>query len=224
MPLFTIDHFAPPAVAKACPSLQGTAPSIQIKDVSFVPPSILLPQTLLRITLANVYNGNPQTGDPAKRYFLGRFQFDHGFSVIGPTTPGVDCSGFEVPLRFDTYCTSYVDTQGMEWSFGLGGTGTVTSKGVETCLPVPAETSTSSCSSPPTAPGGDTLPGAVSSSRVRGKMTAATNPGWSQLLAPGTGTATMRRTWSHSPLPSKVTATTWAHPPSGPIPCRIPIW
>lgn len=84
-----IDHLAPAAVVKTCPTFQGALPSIQIKDYSFDPVS-----GKTRAVIANTYpDGNVTQVNPAVRYFLARFLFDHTFSVAGPTTPGVDCGG-----------------------------------------------------------------------------------------------------------------------------------
>lgn len=90
----TIDHLAPAAVVKSCPTFQGTLPSIQIKDYSFDP---LTGKT--RAVIANTYpDGNFVQVNPAQRYFLARFLFDHTFSVVGATTPGVDCGGVETAV------------------------------------------------------------------------------------------------------------------------------
>ena len=90
----TIDHIAPAAVVKTCPSFSGTASVLQIKGYSYDPETG-------RATglVANAYPaGNPSAVNPAQRYFLARFGFDHSFSVNGATTPGADCGGLEVPV------------------------------------------------------------------------------------------------------------------------------
>jgi hypothetical protein len=90
----TIDHIAPAAVVKVCPSFSGTASVLQIKGYTYEASDG-------RATglVANAYPaGNPNALNPAQRYFLARFGFDHSFSVNGPTTPGADCGGLEVPV------------------------------------------------------------------------------------------------------------------------------
>jgi hypothetical protein len=87
-----IDHVFPGEIPKACPSFSGTASVLQIKRYTYDSSSG-------RATglLANAYPaGNPNAQNPAQRYFLARFAFDHTYSVNGPTTPGADCGGLEV--------------------------------------------------------------------------------------------------------------------------------
>jgi hypothetical protein len=40
------------------------------------------------------------TATSAERYTLWTITLDHAYSVVGPTTPGVDCGGVELPLAF----------------------------------------------------------------------------------------------------------------------------
>lgn len=87
----TIDHLAPAAVIKTCPSFQPPIQQLAIKDYSFDPIS-----GKTRAVLANAYpDGDLDGTNPATRYFLARFLFDHTFSVVGATTPGADCGGLE---------------------------------------------------------------------------------------------------------------------------------
>lgn len=88
----TIDHLAPSAVVKVCPSLQGPLPSVQIKDFAYdAMTGVALTQ------LANAYPnnnlGNSTQINPLQRYFMGRWLFDHSFSVLGATDPGNTCGG-----------------------------------------------------------------------------------------------------------------------------------
>ena len=89
----TIDHIAPAAVVKTCPSFSGTASVLQIKRYTY--DTVTGKATGL---VANAYPGGAPTVNPATRYFMARFGFDHSFSVNGATTPGADCGGLEVPV------------------------------------------------------------------------------------------------------------------------------
>lgn len=104
-----IDHLAPAAVVKACPSLQGIAQSLQIKDYS-----VDAVTGKARAVLANAYPSGIATSNPAQRYFLARFLFDHSFSVAGATTPGADCGGVEVPV-----CAHFTSTAWIELATGV---------------------------------------------------------------------------------------------------------
>lgn len=106
----TIDHLAPAAVVKTCPSFQPPIQNLQIKDYSFDPIS-----GKTRAVCANAYpDGNTAGNDPAKRYFLARFLFDHTFSVVGATTPGVDCGGVEQPVCAHFTSASWLSLDGVE--------------------------------------------------------------------------------------------------------------
>lgn len=121
----TIDHLAPAAVVKVCPSLQGALPSLQIKDYAYdAMTGVALTQ------LANAYPngglGNTTNVNPAQRYFMGRWLFDHSFSVLGATTPGVDCGGLgsaicqaSVTLNANQPPASYVTVPGVEVPFAF---------------------------------------------------------------------------------------------------------
>jgi len=104
------------AQAKTCPSFQGTLASIQIKDYSYDPAT-----GRARAVLANPYPAGNQTQiNPAQRYFLAGFLFDHLFSVNGPTTPGADCGGLEVPVcaHLTRYSWLTLDGQEIPWVAG----------------------------------------------------------------------------------------------------------
>src|SRR5688500_9689269 len=66
----TIEHLAPAALAKTCPSMQGANSSIQIKDYSYDPLS-----GKARAVLANTYPAGVLAPNPATRYFLAGFLF-----------------------------------------------------------------------------------------------------------------------------------------------------
>jgi hypothetical protein len=103
-------------LGKACPSFQGALASIQIKDYSF---DALTGKA--RAVLANTYPaGNNTQIDPAVRYFLASFVFDHSFSVVGPSDPGQTCGGLEVAVCAHLTRTSWLSPSGVEtpWAYG----------------------------------------------------------------------------------------------------------
>jgi hypothetical protein len=115
------------ALSKVCPAFQGTAETISFGDCELFPAGTGYPTTLIRGRLVNYYPSG-QTAQPAQRYFLAEFRFDHSHSVNGPGTPGNSCGGLEVPivirLLFDQgngQATSYL-SGGMEFSFEPGNT------------------------------------------------------------------------------------------------------
>ena len=140
--LLRIDHQAPSAVVKACPSFQPPLVG-SIQDRSFVFDPLL---GRCRTFLATTYPaGTSATTNPAQRYFLVRWEFDHTFSVVGPGTPGEpglpapDCGGFETNLRFRITSAAWLDLANEEraWSFGPDP---LTFCG--SCTPVPAAATT----------------------------------------------------------------------------------
>jgi len=135
----TLDHLAPAAVIKTCPSFQPAVGSVPIKDVSLIagtlPP---YDNTLMRITVANGYpDGGGLNINPATRYFLARFLFDHTFSVNGATTPGADCGGLATSICFATANASFLETGGAEIFFDNTGNRTASANGVGGCTPTP---------------------------------------------------------------------------------------
>ena len=125
--LIVINHTAPAAVVKACPSFQGALQSVQVKDFSF---DALTGRA--RAVLYNSYpnyapnsgaaQGNPVATNPAQRYFLGRFLFDEAFGATGPTDPGNTCGGLEKGLCFHLDSQTWLDLAGAEqpWSRDAG--------------------------------------------------------------------------------------------------------
>lgn len=81
------------AFAKTCPTFTGGAP-LPITQYGYDPVS-----KFCALRLAIAYND--WTPVPATRYTLWQMSFDHTYSVVGPTTPGVDCGGVEQGLAFD---------------------------------------------------------------------------------------------------------------------------
>ena len=115
--LITIDHLNNSAVAKTCPSFQGPLASIQIKEYSYDPAT-----GRARAVLANTYPaGNTTQVNPAQRYFLARFLFDHTFSANGEGDPGNTCGGLEAPLCFHLTNASWLTPGGVEVPWALAG-------------------------------------------------------------------------------------------------------
>jgi hypothetical protein len=142
----TIDHLAPAAVSKTCPSFQGPLASVQVKDVGFVPLSDTgsgYLQTNMRISLYNAYPPGINVVNPLQRYFLMRVLFDHSASVVGAGTPGVTCGGFEDAMCFKLARGNYLDLAGFEHPFGRASAITsVTFNGPTGCVGVPAQPKT----------------------------------------------------------------------------------
>ena len=89
----TMEHLAPSS--KTCPNFVGTAPTEQ-SEVFEYDPATGLAATRIAVRLTSGSNAP----NPAQRYFLARWIFDHGASVEGPGTPGVSCGGLEYPICF----------------------------------------------------------------------------------------------------------------------------
>jgi hypothetical protein len=89
----TIDHLAPAAVVKTCPSFMQSAAGVQIKDYSY---DALTGKC--QAVLANGYGGGVTTVNAAQRYFLARFLFDFSFAVNGAGDPPNTCGGLDVPV------------------------------------------------------------------------------------------------------------------------------
>lgn len=117
---FTLNHTAPAAVTKTCPSIQGTLASLQIKDYSFDPTT-----GKCKIVLANAYPngglGNPASTDPTKHYFLANYHFDMVFGSNGPTPADLStCGGLEVPVCWALTSASWLDVNNNEISWTHG--------------------------------------------------------------------------------------------------------
>jgi hypothetical protein len=123
----TVNHLAPAAVAKACPSFQdagGANQSLQIKDISFSPPTLPFATSLMRIVVANSYPaGNVPVA--ATKYFLMDAEFNELYGVTGASDPGLTCGGLETPMCFNLNNATYLDTDGNElpWTFHGSATG-----------------------------------------------------------------------------------------------------
>lgn len=131
----TFNSSPPPALAKACPPFKGPN-SIVLSNYA---PSPVGSETLMRGLMAVAYPpaaGPGPTSLATQRTFLAEFVFDHAFSVEGPTTPGINCGGFETPIVIGlvidppdgTHSTEYLGPGNLEYGFEPGST-TVTVNG-----------------------------------------------------------------------------------------------
>lgn len=130
----TFNSSPPTALAKSCPPFKGPN-SLMLAGYT---PSPAGSETLMRGLMAVTYSplGSPGvTSVATQRTFLAEFVFDHAFSVEGPTTPGINCGGFEVPIVIGLlidpgpgHSTEYLGEDGREYSFEPGST-TVTVNG-----------------------------------------------------------------------------------------------
>jgi len=106
-----LNHLAPSSLSTSCPSFQnagGARTSLQIKDLNFSPPSLPYPLTMMRIVVANVFaTGNAPVA--AAKYFLCDAEFDHTFSVVGPTPSDHSaCGGLEDGICFHLVSATYL--------------------------------------------------------------------------------------------------------------------
>jgi hypothetical protein len=141
----SIEHVAPPEVAASCPSFQGDLESIQIQTFQLSPPALGYPTTWGNGVLQNAYPaGNTTQVDPAQRYFLGRFVFDHSQSTFGPTVPGDGCGGLEKMLLIYLVPgkVSWLDLAGSEFEFSPGNRSIGVNGGYPWCWPDPVQPAT----------------------------------------------------------------------------------
>ncbi len=151
----TIDHLAPAAVSKTCPSFQnagGSPASVQIKDCSFCPASLPYATTLMRISCANAYpSGNVPVA--ATHYFLVGAKFDQTFGSVGPTpADNSTCGNLEIPICFNLMSATYIINDGsgneIPFTFHGGATGDwataheASSGSAPTCQATPAQSTT----------------------------------------------------------------------------------
>jgi hypothetical protein len=116
-------HQPPVALAKSCPGfVPANVQTVTIPAYQLAPAGLGYATTLGNPSLSVSYNnggaGSPNI-NPAVRYHLAGFTFDHTFSVPGPTNPGVDCGGFERGMcivAIPNKC-SWLDLAGVEWEF-----------------------------------------------------------------------------------------------------------
>ena len=129
--------------SKVCPAYsQGAAGALQVKKVIFSPATDPYATSLMQVLLANAYADVPVVV-PATRYFLERINFDHSASVVGPTTPGVNCGGFEQPMCFKLSYATYLDLAGTEIPFGRSSAAlSVSFNGPSACASVPVQPKT----------------------------------------------------------------------------------
>ena len=135
----TLNH-----ISKACAAMmQTSSPSLQVKDVSFVPDTYA--GTLMRITVANTYPNGVVSVNPATRYFLCNFIFDHSASVDGATT-ATECGNFVDPICFKVSNGTVLDLNSIEYSFsrpgGVVAASFLPASTVSPCAAVPASAKT----------------------------------------------------------------------------------
>jgi hypothetical protein len=134
----TFNSSPPPALAKSCPAFKGQN-SLMLAGYS---PWPVGSETLMRGLMAVTYSS--ATSLATQRSFLAEIVFDHALSVEGPTTPGINCGGFEAPIVIGLlvdpvgvgHSTEYLGQDNLEHSFEAGSTSvTVNGSGI-----VPAAT------------------------------------------------------------------------------------
>jgi hypothetical protein len=111
--LIYLDLF-PVIETKACPIfMQSSAPSLQIKDFSYI-------EALgrARVVLANSYPNGVATVSPQARYLLGRVSFDQTYGVNGPSGPN-ECGGLEIPLCIDLVSASWQTLDGIDTPWAI---------------------------------------------------------------------------------------------------------
>jgi hypothetical protein len=130
----------PTALAKTCPAFKGPNSLM----LSHYGPFPVGSETVMRGLMAVAYppaSGPGPTSVATQRTFLAEFVFDHAISVEGPTTPGINCGGFETPIVIGLVIgqpsgsTVYLGESNLEYAFEPGNT-TVTVNG--TGIGVPA--------------------------------------------------------------------------------------
>ena len=100
---------------KTCPPFQG-GEGLQIKKWTYDP---LTGKTLGLI--ANAYGQTPALApNPLTRYYLAGFNFDHTFSVVGPSDPGNTCGGLEAPVCAAISEAKWLNIPGLEVPWAVG--------------------------------------------------------------------------------------------------------
>jgi hypothetical protein len=110
----TLEHIAPSAIGKTCPSFQGLLASVQVKTYDYDPST-----GKARCVVANAYPAGIPNPNPATRYFLMRALFDHTFSVDGPGSPGETCGGLERGVCVHVTRANWLDLTGVTLPFAL---------------------------------------------------------------------------------------------------------
>jgi hypothetical protein len=111
-----VEYLPSAAIAASCPALHGNLLSLQMSTIDQWPAPFGLPTTLMRANLAVAYPAGVDNPDPAQRYFMGRFVFNHANSGNGASSSGT-CGGLETPIYFGIYRTNYVTLNNMEAPF-----------------------------------------------------------------------------------------------------------
>lgn len=110
--LISIRNVPTPTEAATCPAFQQGVPSVPTVVIT------RLPGPEIQLEFTNRYATTVQAVNPAIRYFLTRVDFDHTFSVQGPTHPLIDCGGYEHSLCFVLTTAGWIDPGGVEHAFG----------------------------------------------------------------------------------------------------------
>ncbi len=110
----TIDHLSPALLSKTCPSLQGALTSVQVKIWDYDPST-----GKGRGILGNGYVGVNTNPNPAQRYFIGRFLFDHTFSVDGEGVPGLTCGRLAQGVCGHVIKAEWLTATGVETPYDL---------------------------------------------------------------------------------------------------------
>lgn len=141
----------PPALVNTCPAFGGTAQSLGVSGITVFPFVWRGPdRLLLRAFLGSSFDREVRP-DPARRYFLAQFQFDHSASIDGVSIPGVSCGGMELgmclALDFDGFWggegSGFTRSpDGVSLGFLSGSNGWLTTNGSTGCPSVPARAST----------------------------------------------------------------------------------
>jgi hypothetical protein len=122
--LYSFVQQPPAALSKLCPGFVPAAtPQVTIPAYQFAPAGLGYATTLGNPSLSVAYSngglGSPNI-NPALRYHLAGFTFDHTFSTPGPTPGDLStCGGFERGMcivAIPNKC-SWVDLAGIEWEF-----------------------------------------------------------------------------------------------------------
>jgi hypothetical protein len=104
----TIDHLAPAAVAKTCPSFQGDAPS-SIVVSGYTYDSM---QGKARLELSNTYPDGVLSPNPGTRSMLLHVGFDMTRAVNGAGNSGETCGGLENPTCIHVLQAYWFDIDG----------------------------------------------------------------------------------------------------------------
>ena len=107
-PFVVLDHTAPAAVSKTCPSFSGIAGAVAVKDLNFTDVNDPYATSTMRVVIASGYAAGANAV-ATTRYFLGSATFNLGAAVVGPGDGVTTCGGFEQPICFKLTTATYYD-------------------------------------------------------------------------------------------------------------------